>query len=221
MVSKKSKLIFLMPPKTASNSLSESLYDSSIDFDELVGFPYPKIHLYLSEIVAAYRIEDIVNYKIIQVTRNPMDRFVSSYFHQMRMIENKPVKISGMDIETYTRHFFKSLIHSEDDFLERFYGNTKFIKNAVLSGNSWGGSRLFLNQHQWNDMDVKVEYFKLEDLKEYTTSLSDYIGVYIPELPEKNTNKKKVDYQSLVTPRIKQIVEFVYEYDYELLNYEG
>lgn len=210
-----------MPPKTASNSLSESLYDSSIDFDELVGFPYPKIHLYLSEIVDAYRIKDVENYKIIQVTRNPMDRFISSYFHQMRMIENKSVKISGMNIEQYTRHFFKSLIHSEGDFLENFYGNTKFIKNAVNSGNSWGGSRLFLSQHQWNDMDMNVEYLKLEELQGDTKSLSDLIGVYIPELPVKNTNKKKVDYQSLVTPKIKQIVEFVYEYDYELLKYES
>ena len=190
MVSKKSKLIFLMPPKTASNSLKESLLDSSINFDELENFRYPKIHLFLSELVQAHKIQDVENYKIIQLTREPLDKFISSYHHQLKIVQNKRSKLSDMDIEDFAWNMYDSL--QSDDFMKSFYGNYEFVKKYIARGKSWGGSRLYLNQHQWNDMNMPVRYFKLEELQDGLSEISDFINVYLPDLPKKNVGEYKV-----------------------------
>lgn len=216
MVSKKSKLIFLMPPKTASNSLEESLLDSSINFDELTGVRYPKIHLFLSELVNAHGIKDVENYKIIQVTREPLDKFVSSYFHQLKISKDINTRFSGMDLHDFAWHFYDCLMDS-DNFLESFYGNLQFIQKSVSKGRSWGGTRLYLNQHQWNDLGMPVKYFKLEELQDGLGEISDYIDVYLPDLPTKNVGKNKKDVE--ITDSVKKIVNHIFYDDYKILNY--
>lgn len=222
MISKKAKLIFLMPPKTASNSIKECLLDSSIDFEDFdSSFKSPKIHLYLSELVEVFEIDDLDKYKIIQVVRNPTTRFVSSYFHQLNIIPKNAqnIKISGMSFVEFTEHFHKSLL-SEGHFIDNFYGNSRFIKNAIRNGKSWGGSRTYLNQLQWNDLkDIDVHYIKLEELTEDITILSKEIGVYLPELEKKNTNKLEVDYNKVLTKETQAIIDEVYYSDFLKLKY--
>jgi hypothetical protein len=215
MVSKKSKLIFLMPPKTASQSLTESLLDSSIKFDE-INIQYPKIHLFLSELVEAHDIKNIGEYKIIQVTREPLDKFVSSYFHQLKILRNANSNFSLMDLNDFAWHLHDCLIDS-DDFLNSFYGNLKFIKRLISQGKSWGGTRLYLNQHQWNDLSIPIHYFKLEELQDGLEAMSDLVGLYIPDLPTKNVGKNKKDVE--ITDSVKKIVNHIFYDDYKILGY--
>jgi hypothetical protein len=78
MVSKTQKIIFLYPPKTASNSLRVSLNDNGfIEDTQNDTYLTPKLHLKLDEIMVAYDIESLDGYKVIQVTRNPYDRMIS------------------------------------------------------------------------------------------------------------------------------------------------
>lgn len=203
-----------MPPKTASQSFTECLLDSSIKFDELQ-VSYPKIHLFLSELVDAHEIQDIEDYKIIQIVREPLERYVSSYFHQLKIIQNVNTKINDMDLDDFTEHYYRCLMAG--NFLKNFYGNTNFVKNSIQSGKSWAGSRLYLNQTQWNDLDMPIHYFKLEDLKDGLEAISDLIGVYLPDLPEKNTaNKRDIQPSEFV----KHFVKLIFHSDYELLGYD-
>lgn len=219
MVSKKAKLIFLMPPKTASNSIKECLLDSSINFEPFKKVGHPKIHLFLSELVNLFEIKDIESYKVVQVVRNPDYRYASSYFHQMRMLPNNPkIKIKGMDIEEFSEHFLKSLEFS-NNFLQTFYGDTNFILKMVSSGKSWGGSRTYLNQTQWNDLNVDIKYFKLEEISEDIKPLSDYLGIYLPQLEKINTNKSPTNYDDVLTNKVLSIIDKVYEQDFQILHY--
>ena len=99
MVSKTQKIIFLYPPKTASNSLRVSLNDNGfIEDSQNNTYLTPKLHLKLDEIMVAYDIESLDGYKVIQVTRNPYDRMISSYYHQIRIF-NRP----DFDIAKYEK----------------------------------------------------------------------------------------------------------------------
>ena len=100
MISKKDKLIFLMPPKTASKSLKECLLDCSLEFETFDNTEVDTEHLYLSELVKYFDIENLLQYKIIQVVRNPYDRFYSSYISSN--IE--------LPIEFFTQRFYKSVM---------------------------------------------------------------------------------------------------------------
>jgi hypothetical protein len=220
MVSTKEKLIFLMPPKTASNSLKECLLDSSLTIEPF-NLPYriPTIHLYLSELVGYYKIEDIENYKVIQVVRDPITRFVSSYFHQLRITNNNDsVKINDMNLSEFTNHLYTCLT-KEGSFLKNFFGDIQFIKKSIMSGKSFGGSRTYLNQHQWNDLGVDMTYVKLEDITNDISLLSKEVGVYLSDLEKKNENKTIVDYDTLITDDIRKTLKEIYRKDFKILGY--
>jgi hypothetical protein len=215
MVSKKSKLIFLMPPKTASNSLKECLLDSYIKLDEFPEFDYPKIHLYLSELQGLFEIEDLSDYKVIQITRDPYSRFVSAYHHQLRLVPNThPLK--NLTLEEYATRVNDCL--NEGSFLKNFYFNrTNFITKSIQNRVHWGGVRTHLNQVQFKDVESNIKYFKLEEIAKDITPLSDFIGVYLPELEQKNTNKSEKEEITKVT---KSIIKNIYSKDFETLGYE-
>jgi hypothetical protein len=216
MISKKSKVIFLMPPKTASNSLKQSLLDSSFNFDKIETNGYPKIHLFLSEILSLSKIDIPEEYKIVQVVRNPFTRFASTYFHQLRLVgENSYLK--KLSFDDFCEHFYKSI--NSDYFLKSFYKNIDFVNQTIRKGKNWGGTRAYLLQTQYNDRKLNVKYFKLEDISKDISQLSEYLDVYLPDMDRINENKTPKDYLSMLSDRTKSIIYEVYEKDFKYLDY--
>ena len=72
-----------MPPKTASNSIRTTLEEQGVVFLKDTQ-KLPQVHLKLSEIINRYDIDNLDDYKIIQIVRNPYSRFVSSFFFQKK-----------------------------------------------------------------------------------------------------------------------------------------
>lgn len=218
MLSKKHKVIFLMPPKTASQSLRESLLDSSIVFDKIQC--RPNIHLTLSELMKEFKISEsqLSEYKIVQLTRDPYQRFISSYLHQMRLLPARvpDIKIRGMSIDTFSEHLTKCIF--KVNFLNCFYGNTSFIERKIASGKNWAGTRAFMAQTDWNDVGADVKYFKLDDLKDGMDPISDYLGIYLPDMPMKNVSEEKT--ADLYSETVASAVSYIFDIDFQILGYK-
>ena len=95
-----------MPPKTASNAIKQTLEKHGVTFSNPTKKTNsPLIHLKLTEIVDLFEIDNLNEYKIFQIVRNPYDRFVSSYFHQMRILHNmRSIKFINYDLNEFFNH---------------------------------------------------------------------------------------------------------------------
>ena len=220
MIDKNNHLIVLMPPKTASNSLKETMEKNGIQFSvPSQKILTPLIHLKLNEIIKIFEVNDLSEYKILQVTRDPYTRFVSSYFHLMRITRNAGLmKFSNYDFPTFTNHFYESI--KTENFIKNFYGSTSFVDHCINNGISWGGSRLFDTQKSWCDVESNVSYFKLEDVSKEISPINDFLSTKISSLSNINKSNLEHSYNSMITPKIKDIVLEVFEEDFKFFNYK-
>lgn len=220
MISKKSNLIVLMPPKTASNSL-RVLFEQSgiIFFNDSTITNYPQIHLKLGEIINLYNISDLKKFKIIQIVRNPYERFVSSFFFQKKITPHYfTPNYMKYNLEEFSEHLVKS--KKNENFIESFYGDSSFVNFSISNGISWGGSRLYDTQLSWNDLGEEVSYFKLEEVSKSTESLSYFLKINLPTLPKINSQDLSANYTSLITPKVKEIILDLFNEDFETFGYE-
>ena len=208
-----------MPPKTASNSIRTLLEQFGYVFYKDSKINHPQIHLKLSEIIELYNVNNLNEYKIIQVVRNPYHRFISSFFFQKKIIPSGySVKFKNFDLNEFTNHLLKS--KRSDDFVSNFYGDTSFVYDCIHSGNNWGGLRFYDKQVDWNDVGADVKYFKLENLSENTTEIQLYLDLTNSKLPKVNSQEFTFDYMNLVTPEIKDIIIELFEEDFDELGYK-
>lgn len=220
-VSKKNKLIFLLPPKTGSTSLKWCLISSKISFDPVINIPnHPTIHLLLSEILKAYNIkkDELNQYKIIQITRNPYDRFISAVYHQNIIIKNNHTVSEYL--EKLNKYLYM-LPDNQDLFYEKFYTIASHKENN-FKNNEWGGLRFWFKQEWWNDIGANVNYFKLESITENLGELSEFINIKLRDFPHarpanSNRNNKYEKYFNETT-----IIDFkkLYDSDVKKFNYE-
>jgi hypothetical protein len=226
MVSKKNKVIFLLPPKTGSTSLKKCLIDAGINFsNQIKRVDYPVYHSTLSEIMEVYDIKEneLDEYKIVQIVRNPFDRFISAWQHQID-ISSRMLSTSYSLSEMINKvEFHKNLLPNEiDKFYELFYGSVKFKINSFKNG-TWGGMRFWCEQNWWNTKTDTTKYFKLEDLKTNTSELSDYIKINLSSLPHIKPNsqsKRNLDYRAYYTEENMNSVKKLFNNDITLFNYE-
>lgn len=207
-----------MPPKTASNSIRTTLETQGVVFykDNQI---LPQIHLKLSEIVNRYVINDLENYKIIQIVRDPYLRFVSSFFFQKRIIlNNHNIIFKDYDLEEFSTHLLNS--KKTNNFLESFYGDTSFIHNQINNGISWGGSRFYDTQTSWNDIGEKISHFKLEEFSNNVNKFKEITNLSIKDLFHINSQNLRLDYTELITPKIKDIVIELFEEDFINFGYK-
>jgi len=181
VVSFKHKLIFLTPPRCSTYSLKDLLNKGNIKMDEpLRPISIPFYHATLSEIIYAYNInlKDLKDYKIIQITRNPIDRFISSYFYQLL---NFKFNHNFEDFISKVERFKYLLPENPNEFFLNFYQNEEY-KWYQYSVNQHGGVRFYYNQTWWNNISskIKVNYFKLEDITKDITPLLDCLDLDLP-----------------------------------------
>lgn len=223
MVSKSQKIIFLFPPKTATNSVKFTLEDAGFISDyQNNTFIVPKLHLKLDEIVKCYDIESLDGYKVIQISRNPYDRMISAYYHQMRIFNrpdfNSHSPISGHTFDQFLLHL-NSTIKSEN-FIEDFYGSSDHINYVIKNKKSWGGVRFYHTQSSWKNLECDYYHFKLDDLIKDITPLSNLINLSLPPLLFVNPNPLNVDYEIHKTPENKIIIQNLFSEDFDNFKYE-
>lgn len=208
-----------MPPKTASNSIRVLLEQHGYIFSkDSKHLNYPQIHLKLSEIVDFYNVGNLDEYKIIQITRNPYHRYISSFFFQKRIVpQNFSVKFKNYNLIDFSEHLLSS--KGTNDFINSFYGDSSFVDYNINNGISWGGSRFYDKQVDWNDLDSNIKYFKLEDINNNISELKNFLGLPIKGLPLINSQNLTFDYLTLITPRIKEIIIELFNEDFTSLNY--
>jgi len=240
-VSKKHKLIFLLPQKTGSTSLSDCLQRSKIQFDSFIntlnykGYNHPTMmckvergsfndttkHLLLSEILKVYdiKMDELNQYKIIQITRNPYDKFISAVYHQ-NIIINKNYTVSKY-LEELSKYLYL-LPNNEKLFYEKFY-ETSLLKETNLLYHPWGARiRYWFKQEWWNDIGANINYFKLESITENLGELSEFINIKLPDFPhfrpiQSNRNNKYKNYFDETT---RVDFEKLYISDVKKFNYE-
>lgn len=208
-----------MPPKTASNSIRVLLEQHGYFFSkDSKHLNYPQIHLKLSEIVDFYNVKNLEEYKIIQITRDPYHRYISSFFFQKRIVpQNFTVKFKNYDLVEFSKHLLFS--KKTNNFIDSFYGDSSFVNYTINNGISWGGTRFYDKQVEWNDLGVNVKYFKLDDINNDITELRNFLDLPIKGLPLINSQGLTFDYLSLITPEIKEIVIELFDKDFDNLNY--
>jgi hypothetical protein len=221
MVSKEHKLIFLVPPKTASTSVFNTIGEYGIERDVVPPSPgQPTIHLKLSEIKRIFEIPSFEGYTIIQIVRNPYYRMVSSYYQQLRTMPKDDyldIEFRNMSFSQYVHHLYDA--KNSDNFIRNFYGDNDFVETQISEGKTWGGLRFFDNQVDWNDLNENVNYFKLENISNDFSPVSNLIGIDIPQLNSINVNPTEVDYDELLTDDLKIIIRELFDKDFESFSY--
>lgn len=213
------RLILLLPPKTASSSISQLYLEGR--FIIRPGFrklPFPHYHLYLSELAFVHGIDanNLSSYKIIQVVRNPIKRFISSWKHQERILGHAIELGELLD----QLGLYKSLLPKRwEEFYLKFYADPNHRAKSFQKGN-WGGLRFYVDQLDWNDLNLSVNYFKLEDLDKDISPFSDVLKIDLPQLPQKNKGGYTETVDSLLTYSQKEIVFHLFQRDFEAFNYE-
>lgn len=208
MVSKDYKLIFLMPPKTASNSLRESLISSQIKFDSFdPNYHKPNTHLYLSELVENFKIDNVDEYKIVQIYRNPYEKFKSAFYHLTSLIDGRLTK-SNLGLNEFVIQYRDCIL--SDDYVKCMYRDPEFVYDSIRKKINFGFTRYFVEQYKWNDLNKKVHYLDISKMD----SLSEVIGYELPKIWSLNKfrgQKEELNENSI------QIISEIYEKDFNLI----
>jgi hypothetical protein len=222
IVSKKRKIILITPPKTGTYSITQYLKNGGIETDTSPNLvDYPIYHLTLSEICKVWNIsyDDLNEYKILQCVRSPYNRIVSAWLHQMSILNNK---ITFIELLNKVKSYKYLLPHNINEFYILFYGNIEHKHKSFKMGN-WGGLRFYFEQNWFNDVNADIKYFKLENFKNSTEELSDYLDIKIlpfPHINKNTTSTPEKDYKSYYTDIEKNMVDEMYINDIKLFDYE-
>lgn len=209
MVSKKSKLIFLMPPKTASNSLRKSLLDSEIVFDSFdPNYHKPNTHLYLSELIENFKIENPEEFRIFQIFRNPLEKFVSAFYHFRPHMPNYYF-ISKIGLNEFVL-FYQECLKSEN-YVSCMYDDPLYVQSMINKKIHFGFTRYFVEQNKWNNLNMKINYI---DFRQINSSFENF-GINIPQLEYENVNPIK---KETLNETSERILKEIYEKDFFLFN---
>ena len=233
VVSLERKLIFLTPPKCSTYSLEEYLNRGGIKMDEPFRFPStPFYHATLSEILFAYNIpiKSLKNYTIIQITRDPFTRFISSINHLQRLFNQKILIEDFLKfLENYryllpfnVSEFFYLLFNDEACKWDRYRLNQGGFNEGVKKILK-DGVRFWYEQVWWNDIKAKINYFKLEDLAKDTSSLSNLLQIEILKYPHNNNNNNNNNNINSfeLSNEQKNKIYYLFKNDFKYLNYGG
>ena len=218
------KMIFLLPPKCGTSSFISLLKDNP-EFNSAVIINQDKNrHMVLSHKLRKFNIK-LQDFKTYQLCRHPLNRLISSYhFHKRPTSETETIFVGD---GKYAR------IYEFNEFLELALpiiidSNSKPNKRKFISWNRTISKDLHINhffykpQMEWNDLNVNVEYLKLEDLMQDTSKLFPILGESTPKkYPIKNKNKKlKNPTLEIFTKQNLELAYEAYEQDFKILGYK-
>jgi hypothetical protein len=221
MVLRDKKIIFLLPSKTGSSSLTQMFKGKGIDFELCYGHKHP----FLSEVLKYNKISDFYNYKIYQLCRNPIDRLVSAYYFQRQIIEQKEKykDFFNLDFNQFVKLVTSNTHHLPDHVNKFCYNVFQDIDFGKYKSPNGYGVRFYLPQVKWNDVGMKIKYIKLEDISKDCSILSEILDTEVNfELPKVNITKDKTDqpYISLYNSKSLELVKNTYKEDFKILQYE-
>lgn len=213
------KFILLLPPKTASTSISNAFLRSGIKFNTSHKIlDYPIFHLKLSEMCEWHELDNIDEYKVLQFTRNPYHRFVSSYYQLLRITSgNTNLKFYGMNFKEFVYHLDES--KSSENFTKSFFGDDSHYHENIRLKKNWSGIRMFDEQVSYNDLNNKINYFKIENTLNDMSLVSELIGSQINIVNNLNKNPVEIDYDSLLDEECMGIIHRNFINDFEILGY--
>jgi hypothetical protein len=221
LVSLDKKIIVLLPPKTASTSITNTLLKCGIRFDVPKKIlDYPTFHLKLSEICERHQLDNITDYNVIQFTRNPYYRFVSAYYQLIRLTSfNKNLAFYGMNFKEFTNHLNHSKL--SENFIKTFFGDDSYYYENLKQKKNWSGVRMFEEQVSYNDLNNQINYFKIEDSLSNMSLVSNLFGVDIIPVTNVNKNPINVDYDNLLDEECIKIIHRHFINDFNILGYSS
>jgi len=212
------KIIFLLPPKTGSTSFIRMMDDNKFRY-ELVN---TQLHPFLSEIIDYHKITNINEYKIYQLCRNPIDKIISSFYFQKKIIKDKKRYKNFIDLSfsefiklvTDNVHLLPDTVNS---FCKNVFNDSKFSTRHLPSAY---GVRFYIPQTNWIDIEVDVTYLKIEDINKDTTILQNILDIDKKLiLPKLNSNNINTSYDGVCTNKDINLIYSKYEKDFTKLNY--
>ena len=216
MLLRDKKIIFLLPPKTGSTSFKKMISDVGIEFEESDS----ELHPFLSEIITKYNINDLENYKVYQLCRNPFDRIASSFYFQKKIIKDKErySKFIRLTFDAYVDIITKNsylLPNYVDSFCKNVFDDDTFSKRHLPSAY---GIRFYIPQTEWGISNIRINYLKIEEFDSLILQKILNIDKKL-NLPKLNLNQDIVNYKNLYNEKTIKMVIDAYLHDFEILNY--
>ena len=177
--------------------------------------------MYLHESIEHYGIKDIEEWKIYQTARNPMDRMVSAFLHQKRILRGLNKQMDNTSFEDFVKAVNKH--HHLLPEKERTFANSVLSKDGILAKNDncSKGVRFYVPQTTWADpQKYNVQYIKLgEDNSGVYEDMGLPSDLKLPFLNKSKFNKSR--YKYLHTEQTTKIIESLYKDDFDKIKYES
>lgn len=122
-----------------------------------------------------------------------------------------------MNFNEFTNHLNRSKL--SENFIKTFFGNDSFYYENLKQKKNWSGVRMFEEQVSYNDLNKKMNYFKIEDSLSNMSLVSDLFGVNIDPVINVNKNPINVDYDNLLDEECTEIIRRHYINDFNILGY--
>lgn len=188
--------IFIHIPKTAGRSITNAL-SSKYDI-ELIPNKDTKTDNYHSTIHHARQLVDTSKYHVFSIVRNPYDRVCSYFNFRKRKIETG--KIGTVEEIEATK---KGIDYWFDAY----------------SNNNWEGTWFgcYNNQTEWIDETVQV--IRFEDIK-YINSMPLFANIDMPKTKYNKSDNHKLHYHSIISSKLRNRINHVYEKDFDMFKYQ-
>lgn len=217
------KIIFILPPKTGTSSFLRFLEPHFIQGKTVGNYR----HHFLSITVESFNIQNLEEYKIYQLCRNPLDKLISAYYFEQALphIRGRFPKLMEwgfnevIKLKLSNLHYLPIQIDAHNKII------TDATGDIYRPGLGDQGTKLYLPQTWWNDLNLDITYLKLEDLKEDCSILSEIFNVPLQtEFPFVNSTHIRKRFSKPVLEMFdKEALELaldIYKKDFETLNYE-
>ncbi len=195
MIDKSKKILFIHIPKCAGTFISANITPGK-KWNHWNGQ-----HDSLERAIRRYRREDLRNYFVFTIVRNPFDRFASFYHFHLR---------EGYRVFRVPFWLFGSPRHK--DYMRDFDSFSEHLESKYDKLKPWA-KRDLRPCHEFlrNDLGIDPVVYKLEEMESWIPELEKKTGTKFSSAPI-NAGKKQ-DYAQELNPEIKEFLKKFYKDD--------